>query len=553
MGLRTVIKSFFFTCTILFLLNGCVNDVDLDKLSKEVKIDASLIVPIGSATVSINDLLKKLGTQDYLDTTNNQMLVVAQDSIEYVYRVIKPLEYTVETKIPFLPTSVGIVGVVPPNTTIPTIEKTDSIKLGLNTTPGERIDQLDVATATISFSVTPSAELSSIPASNLVFTVTFPGNQLKKKNGDPYVLTVHPTAYGVLQQEDLTDFIILTPNSSSGFPMKMTVDAKTGSLPLTVGVASEFSTKTIFNNLSYTAAWGRFEPTKLIADLVKIPLNLPAEFANLKFSNPQIDISLTNNVGVPLFFDISYVKAYDNSNAEIAKASFNGNDGRIYHFNRPIVPGESALTSIKLDKDTGDTHQLFASGKVPSTLECKFTSGLITTDNALSFITPTAKIKAKVKIKIPVQFDAGNYYEMTDSIKDAGASFRSTFKEATVENMTLVLDITNGLPFATTFQFVNLKDSLGTPILQSLVQSYKINAPDVNTAGEVTTKHVQQLRFELNKAQIEEFKRMKDLKFTVRVGGQDDTKAISFNRTNNFTVKLGAYVKGGIIKNLDNK
>src|ERR1035437_9211730 len=58
------------TCTILFI--SC-NTVDLVNFSKDIKIDQSLVVPIGQGSLTLKDIFTKFGMPGKMDTVNNEI------------------------------------------------------------------------------------------------------------------------------------------------------------------------------------------------------------------------------------------------------------------------------------------------------------------------------------------------------------------------------------------------------------------------------------------------------------------------------------------------
>jgi hypothetical protein len=220
--------------------------------------------------------------------------------------------------------------------------------------------------------------------------------------------------------------------------------------------------------------------------------------------------------------------------------------------------------TIILNRDNGATNRLFETGKVPKSLDYKFSAGVNPNDNNLSYLTPDAKIKAKVNIKFPLHFDSGTTFEMKDSIADFGKMLDSINSvKALNAEIALVLTITNGFPLSTSFEIVSPIDSKGVPILTDWTKIYPIESAIVETditksnVGQVKTPTTQTINLNINSSQFEEMKKMKNLVFKIKIGGQqlaNNTWApILLTKKDSFGVKVGVYGKGNAILGVFNK
>jgi len=542
------------------IITSCVMDLDISKVPTDVQLSGSLVMPVGESKVTVNQLLSNIGAGDIFTKNGTNISINSEANMEYPYRTIQILEFSKETQTPLLPsTALGNLPmfILAPNTSIPRITKADTIDLGLNSDPTKvSISKVEISSATLSLTVNAAAELLSIPATNLSFVVSFPDNNLVKKDGSPYSISFTPDSYGVAKNILLTDFNILTPNNVQGIPMSIDIDAKSGNTAVNVAKSSAITTKIEFKQLNYTVAWGKFQPAAGSKNSAIVPIDLPASLSglNLKFSNPKATITVNNNIGAKLTFNINYVHALGATNNVLAKASFAGSDSIKYIINKPLTPGDSALTSIVLDKDSGATDKLFGANELPKSLKYEFAAG-INNDAALNFITPSAKLKANIKISLPFQLNAGSSIQYVDTMPNFGSSLNTTLQNTTLDKAILVLTITNGLPLATVFEFLDMTDALGNPLLQSnFTKKYDIEPPVVDATGLIKTTHAQQLQIELTTAQWEDFKKVKDLKFKVTLNtANNGTNPVSLNTTDEFNVKFGVYAKGSTIINLGKK
>lgn len=556
-----MILSVFWVSSMLF--TSC-KDIDLTGISSEVMIDESLIAPVGETSVTVDDLLLKMGDQDYINTVGNEIYFTAKDSIDYSFRDIKiePKEPVAISVKPW--EALMLPRYIPAETTIPTLSISPFIDLGVNnpSTPDEQIEMAEINSANLTLALGLTHVVSGgIDNKDVKITIEFPTGSVTKADGTPYVIgPITPSDNGVTKSIPLTNFIINTPAGATGIQVTIKIDAKTRAVSgVTVNNTTAFNCAIGFENIVFKTLWGHFLPSATAQDSLRINLDLPTALSgfDLKFTNPEAKIVVSNSIGVKLRFNVEYVKAYDKNDVEIAKANFvagpdtyNSGDSHVFRLNKPTQPFASAATTITLDKDNGATNRLFASGKIPATLEYKFTSG-VDSDPTLNFITSNSTIKANVDVRIPLLLDPGSSVEMTDSIKDIGVNLTSSMKDVTINTGTLILNITNSFPTAATVELINMKDEQGNEILKSLTKVYSIDAPaEVSADGSVTKTKIQQLQIELKDGQFDEFKKLKDLVFKITLGDKTSTKSMHFSKANFIKVKAGVFVKGTITGNI---
>ena len=559
---KIVFRFLFFSGIFLGVFSSC-KEIDLTGISNEVAIDESLVSPVGESSVTVDDILLKLGNQSYIGTEGTEIYITNNESIEYPFRNIDLNKYAQSRVIPVNPWSaLANPQFVPGGTTIPSTPITSLIDLGLNnpSNSGEQIQSAEITTATVGLSLNLTNDIkNSIKNTDVKITIQFPNGSITDAQGNAYVIPPFtPSAYGTVKNIPLTNFIMNTPAGATGIPVIVTVDAKTTSGAI-VSNTTAFNCTLSFNNIAFKVLRGHFAPATYSKDSLRVDLNLPTALSglDLRFTNPVATVTVNSNVGAKLRFNVEYVKAYDKNNVEIAKANFapgadtyNNGDSHVFHLDRPTIPYTSATSVFILDKDNGATNKLFASGKIPSVLEYKFTSG-VDTDPTLGFLTPDAKITANVDVKIPLQLDPGSSVEMVDSVKNVGVNLTSSMKDVTINTGTLVLNITNSFPVNATFELIDLKDEQGNLILKDLTKIYNIDAPaEVSADGTVTKIKVQQLLIELKNGQFDEFKKLKNLKFKITLGDKTSTKSMHFTKSNFIKVKAGVFANGTISGNI---
>ena len=81
-------SSILILSTVLVLFNSCLSDVDLLNISNDIKIDQSLVIPVGEAKVTINDIFKRFGVPSGIDTLSNDIYYQNISSIEYAFKPV---------------------------------------------------------------------------------------------------------------------------------------------------------------------------------------------------------------------------------------------------------------------------------------------------------------------------------------------------------------------------------------------------------------------------------------------------------------------------------
>lgn len=548
--------------TFSTLLTSCMNDIDLMNISKEIKIDESLVLPIGEANMSLEeilanqDLMAKIDSQGLISAQGFEVLFQDTSNVSFKFREINLARSSQALLKTFNVSTVDFV--FPPNTSIPTFTSFENINLGINSNPSvERIDSVKIGFATLSIKITET-DLAINP-SDLKLTLSFPENKLRKRDGSSNTILFSPKVFGQTDDVPIINFVIITTGNASELPIQMNLDFKSGSQPLKVSPTSKIEVQLKFNKLDYEVAYGFFQPAILASSTIQKPIELGSTVSGgvLKFSNPILTVNATSNIGTYLRFKVDYVKAFVKEDpTQESKASFNGNDYITYNFSKPKFPGDTVNKVMIFDKDNGATYRLFEKEIRPNMLEYKFSAlvneDAISQDPTPNYITPDSRIDAVLKIEIPFQLNAGSNFELKDTIENVGKNIKSNLKDIDVETAILVLKIANGLPVKAKLTLV-LLDSLGATINTTIKKVYDINSPAVDSEGLVATNGItpQTIQIDLTKSQVEDLKKSKNIAYLVHLEGRDSTSKIHLTKMNTFGVKLGIFVKGSVKKNLD--
>lgn len=542
-------RKFIVNCLVIFLISfgmftSCMNDVDLSDISDELKIDQSLVLPIGEATITLEEVIKQINQPELIGFDNDKIFVHMNDSLEWSFRditllgVVNPLEQTI------YPSPSGITP-IPANTTLPTIERNENIELNFNTDISvQRVDRVIANSATLNVEI--SKENIDIDPSNVKISLVFPNNVFYFEDGTS-TIEYTPSSFGVAADVPVPSFTIFTINSANAIPVTVKLDVRTGNNPIILSPTSSFTIKVKFSNIDFRVAFGYFTPTlsgvaqEEIVELGDFTEGFPKGM--LRLADPSITFSIKNYLGIRMGLHIDEIKAYRKDEPAYTPifATFKDNNtSTLKAINAAGEFGDFGPTEFTLDKDSGKLDMLFDKELLPNMLSYKFSVTNIGV-NRTDWVFPGAKIKVGFDVKVPLNLKADSYVELNDTIKDIDLS--ETLKEDYIERATLVLTITNGLPIGADFT-MKLLDATGNEIETTIEKNYVIEAPNVDNNGLVIKSELTEkiIRIEVLKSQLAALRNTKNIAFVVRVEGKQD-KPINFEKTNSFGVKLGVFVK----------
>jgi len=535
----------------VLILPSCMNDVDLTNISDKVQWNGSLAVPVGEATLTLEDLLAQLDSQNILVTEGQEILYQDSDSIDFRFRDVDLAKYSQSLEKSFNVSPVDIT--IPANTTFPSLISEENINLGLNSTSDERVDSAVIYSANLSVKVDVQ-NINDINPRNLKLTLEFPTDKVRAKNGSPIKIEFTPGAFNHPENVTIRDFVINTSGNASGIPVTLKLDITTGSSPVTVGPSSVVGVELKFTGFNYKVAYGYFTPAVIATKTLTQDLDLPSftDDGLFLFANPKVFLTVKSNIGAYLKFDIDYVKAYPKSDSsQEVYASFNGSRSISESLNKkPTAPGLWVAKQLRtLDKYYGATDLLFSNENKPDVLEYKYSASIDESKSDLKpdFITPDGAIKVYYKIQIPLYLKPGSYYEFKDTIPDAGEDINSALEDVEVNSGSIFLTVSNGLPVKGKLTLV-LKDSLGRDISTTFTKEYDIDAPQVDAEGFVVESSItpQKIEIALNNDQLNDFKRSKDIVYKFRIDSKDANSFIHFRKSDTFKVKLGLFVNGKV-------
>ncbi|MDR3652668.1 MAG: hypothetical protein P4L34_06835 [Paludibacter sp.] len=536
---RKLVFKFLFPIWIFLIFFPSCKEIDLTNISNQVKIDESLVLPLGSGSASMADILSQYVSKSNIVTIGDTINYVDTFLYDYKFKDVNLLASASSKQITIPLTAATISA----NQTVPVSIGNQLIDLGLNpASTTQRVDSTFVTSSSVGVTVsvsniTVASNGLPISPSDLKVTLVFP-TIYNQSNHAPVSINITPYLFNSAYSLQLNNVIVNTVGQT-GVPVQILLSAGTRSIK-TVST-STVNVGLVFNSINFTAAYGLFQPSSSTATIIKVPLDMLSSLPKgLQFANPKAFINIQSNIGTWLDYNIDYVKAYNKSKSVTVNATFNGNPTALEIIKtKPTAPQQfSSWDLTPLDKNYGTTNKLFETNVQLDTLEYKFSLVADANSPAPNFVVPGMEMKAKVKVQIPMYLEAGSTYNYIDTIQ-----YSSNIDLSYVDQGILVARITNGLPVKTTLS-LKLLDANKHLISSTLNDStWVINAGNVNNVGIVTSSTLTSLNINLSSTQMADIKNAKYFAFTVLLAGQDVSKQIQFTKNDIISVKLGIFAK----------
>lgn len=546
--LRNMRKLPFYKKLIVFafssaILVSCTTDVDWENQFNDLKLDQSVVLPIGEAVLELDDILNQFDSLEFVDNQGSDIYMKLNDTIEWTFNDVKTLGNTTPMIYDVFPSFLPNVN----NKIVASTEK--EVDLAINSNPEQqRIDSVRLTSAKMFIKV--SVDNLAISPSDVKIILTFPIERLAFNNGQTQIEHI-PSAFDQNETEDLPASTLRTLNNATSVPVNVKIELTPNAAVITPG--SKISLSLRFTELSPIVVFGYFSPTMDIStqnqvfDLSGFISKIP-ENGEFKVAEPNIDLNILNYTGIRLGLNIDEIKAYrtDNSITPVF-AKFNGQTTIVKKLKRVMQYGQGpADTTITLNHlpANGEIQQFFAQSKLPDKLSYKFriTNERLNTD-PLDFITMNAKVVARVGVKIPLKLNAGSWFELKGKIDSL--ELDSLLKDDLIEKAQLILKVSNGLPVKTTISLAMLdKNGLRLPL--QLLSDSVIPAPALNNDGTVNTNSTitpKYLNILVDKTHLDDLKKTKTIEYTLRVDSKEGSP-ITFQKENSFRIKLGVYLKG---------
>ena len=152
---KTVFKYLSGFTLAAFLFGACTTEVDWENLGDNLKIDQSLVLPLGEATLTLEDILNQLDSVDFINSEGSDIFVEYSDTLSWDIREYKMNLNTVPIEKTLQP-SPNTITPIPGNSSI-SFPFEETMELGLNTNPlDQRVDSVRVNSAKLKITLNKS-------------------------------------------------------------------------------------------------------------------------------------------------------------------------------------------------------------------------------------------------------------------------------------------------------------------------------------------------------------------------------------------------------------
>ncbi len=571
------LKFLSIICALPVFFYSCNSGIDLSNIDDPtLKFDESLVLPLGEANLSVKDVIEKIGLPTGVDTVASEIYLQWAFTDEMGFKTlnladsIKPFDKSYKP-VDYIPSVIGLP--LPVNTTIP-IEIPDSFDLGVNGNVNEqRVDSININSSKIDikFDVSDDLKAQFLSATDFSIQFIFDEKYIKVDNGE--IPTYKPQQYnedGSISIGKYTMFL----KGIKNLPYKILIKIKP-SLPVVLAATSYVNIDMKFSDIDFSVAYGFFDLAETEQKVLRIPFNIADYFPrmDLKFANPQVQLTASSNVGANLDVKVNYISAYNDSDP--AKKIWAWFDGHTSNEKNEKIPGPTKVgewtTTVlaPFDSKNGETDQLFDSKPYPNILDYMYevSSDRSRTNN---YVTPDSKVKLDIKVNIPLKIKGGTTHAFSDTIDNLNFAIIPD----NVDSAILVLKIKNGLPLRAKYRMTFWKsnqanDTIPAPggvitqvsddsSMGNMNSEYVVNSPEVDSVGTVNKDKIvsQTIKIMLNKTQIAALKQTSFIVFHVlldsektMVNGVETPNAIHITTDNSFGVKLGIFIKGSFTTN----
>ena len=513
--------------TIAALWCGCDADVDLNNIDKDVKVDANLAFPVGTAKVTLGDFVGDGTWGIFVDSLDNTGVLVFKDTfgMSRNFHKVELSSYISKTSLQMnMYDKVGgtIVG---SGTTIP-LEFPLSLKLsGIN--QDQSYQRLDSALIKNASFVSKISQSGGMPLDwDWIERVTITlGNAFSRAQGNEVEVYSKGQGYGYGQEIPINvdefsmnlmkDKNPLTPEAygndnvvdSCDFKVTIYVNIPEAAGVIAVPSSASFQYDLDVQFIDYYAIWGMFKASSDMSDENEVSLTQELgvwkmfESATLPFAEPKIDVKITTHIAGALMVKGDYLYVQEDGGAPVY-ATFDGNQSMYKYFNPneylglDSEIGDSATMHILFDKDParGCLDKLFT--VKPDRLGYKFSVDFFRQETPQIRVTDNTDIRINAECELPMIFNEGVSVAISDTIHNINLSALTldsllqdapeiidTINEAA---LTLALQIENSIPLQFKASFVCLDENgdvvidpqTNNPLLLTDSDTILIPAPD---------------------------------------------------------------------------
>lgn len=534
---------------VSLLAISCTVNTDIDARLNDLLSGQSVVIPLGSDSVKLYDILSQFDTAKIFGTSGNDIYIKYNDTLDWKYKYFDLFGnvYNIADSVmpsaitPMLPA--GVEFQIPIKYEIP---------LTLNDFEG-KIENAEINSTKLKLTLF-SENLLGLQAKDIQLKVIFSSKFYTDLAGDTTIVLKSRSNFGVAEVDTLLPFIIKSTSSIDTLRMTIMMTVKPTTNVVVVPTSKLKIAYTIFET-DAKVYYGRFFTPDIDLGIVEQAYDL-TEYINeipdksiLKITDPEITLNVLNHSGIGgnLVFDT--IKAYKANDAgfEPIYALFNGNKSRTVAIARKNSINDSAAeTLLKLDNtaENGDIDRFFQQFPLPDKLFYKFDlEPNYKTGDPLEFFSPTDKVEGQLSVKVPLKLDAGSSYIYTDTLTNV--SFEGLNDDGLFNDIFFVFKVINKFPLKGKLS-IQFLDEHGNELtgFENLLNDSIIAAPEIDEQGDVLTGKYSEsfIILSIDKDEMDRLGFVKNIKYSIEIESEENRK-ITFRRENELVLKLGVFLK----------
>lgn len=425
------------------------------------------------------------------------------------------------------------------NSTLPILLTDTFVSAPLDSPDGVIIRVADISAGTIGFYLKNSTT-ETLTGYFEIPQLTLNGQSLKQ----PFV--VEPGAFYLSDTIPLKGYHLEVSNNTMAVRYvaytPSGVRVKVPDIPIAATNALEFS--------YVEGRWG-FQWYKLTIDTIEIDINQTELKGDLKVTNPEVTMRISNSWGFPTrgqIKSLSFIGQNDEVIPLVSQGVFERGDSFEYKdFAYPSwllgEVGQTKYTDITLDTSNSNIAAIFNSQPKRLVYEVDGISNAQYDPNLIGFITDQSAMKLQLRVELVLEGSIKNFG--AEQVMNLDFGEFGSLDSAGIEDVEFKLVTENGTPISSEMQIYfrdeqgNYMDSLFTTGPKSIIQSAPINNEGVATGVTRTEEFVP-----MSAARFENIRTAKDAflkaSFTTANGGDTFVKLIA---TDKIVVKMGIRVK----------
>jgi hypothetical protein len=550
---RTTMKNYTktllaFAALLCIGLSSCMDNVDMDNLSTDMRLGGKLALPLGSSEFTMKDLLARYKPDSLIKVEVDEKGVVmlcAENIVDYKTPdlseqfgklVDSMMKFSVKTQ-PLVLENVGFpISIVFPQNTI--IAQDTTMQFNFNSLNQDNTVQeiTRILFKKTNIKVRVETSLNKNKKGFLIVTMQIPGTT------DSIVIDACDT----LTEHKKTNLMIMADKKQTTdykIKFKITGNGETSISPndrINISIAFEDSEFVVYGYFYYSDGKKQMQPYHV--DLFSF---LP-EGTDLKLYAPSIKFDIASNIGIPFIFNLDTITSYIHGEPEPTYVETHLVKDSV--INRSTELGVPALSTITIDKSTfpDDNASAIFNTKLDSLSTGyifkapMFGSSLVGATE--QFIGSDSWMRLTANVQMPFWLDSGSVITYADTIESEDLT------NEYITSASLTFRYTSKLPLG--FEFtVKLLDKDKKPVEVSAPEKYRYNikAAPVDAYGDVAANSRDgEFIIEYDANTVDELKKAKYVVINLKATGATPQSRIKIMNTNSLKISAELRTEGGL-------